>query len=662
MKYLHKVIAGLVLCTGCITSCKDDNKTELPGGLLTDKEEIAIGPEGGLEKIAVLSDISWVAGASKPWIAVSPANGLGAAECQLAIDSTLENTARTAQIRFSSEQAGQKLITVTQFGFGKQILLNETDVEIENSARYEKRTFEMVVSTNINFKIGSVEYAFDGIQSDEEKAEYESERTGWLTQPRQDDLAVDLDRKARPRTVKANFRWEMNTAPFVRVAKIHLVPMDPANDQLVDDNGNPIEDVVLTVRQKPALKIEDNRAGDSLAVITINEKVQSMIKFETSENMQNWENVTLWEATDKDLPCEEAVGRIRSVNFVMIDMKEGESLPKEVRYLKYLESFSIRSNANSQIRDIHLGEEICELKHLKELVLYSYGITSLPANFAKLGGATNEGYAGLKSLSLSATNFATLSTITKVVNKENFPYLTSLALNGSRRTDSLSDLTLVQGGKYNGRPIGLFVNVSRGSERNALLSLLLWENLQSLTLAYNFIEGELPTDEEMKTALERAGRPTHYTSDDFSTEKADYLDKLVGDTCRWLLTDDNPVTFTATDETTETVTGQEIPRVLPKTRYLSINLNFLTGKLPNWVLFHPYFVEWYPEIGFFIQQERGKNSAGELVGFSNIDADNFDFTYYYGAEDPGSNTTVSGVAYPLYYRRFVANSSTEDAE
>lgn len=662
MKYLHKVIAGLVLCTGCITSCKDDNKTELPGGLLTDKEEIAIGPEGGLEKIAVLSDISWVAGASKPWIAVSPANGLGAAECQLTIDSTLENTARTAQIRFSSEQAGQKLITVTQFGFGKQILLNETDVEIENSARYEKRTFEMVVSTNINFKIGSVEYAFDGIQSDEEKAEYESERTGWLTQPRQDDLAVDLDRKARPRTVKANFRWEMNTAPFVRVAKIHLVPMDPANDQLVDDNGNPIEDVVLTVRQKPALKIEDNRAGDSLAVITINEKVQSMIKFETSENMQNWENVTLWEATDKDLPCEEAVGRIRSVNFVMIDMKEGESLPKEVRYLKYLESFSIRSNANSQIRDIHLGEEICELKHLKELVLYSYGITSLPANFAKLGGATNEGYAGLKALSLSATNFATLSTITKVVNKENFPYLTSLALNGSRRTDSLSDLTLVQGGKYNGRPIGLFVNVSRGSERDALLSLLLWENLQSLTLAYNFIEGELPTDEEMETALERAGRLTHYTSDDFSTEKADYLDKLVGDTCRWLLTDDNPVTFTATDETTETVTGQEIPRVLPKTRYLSINLNFLTGKLPNWVLFHPYFVEWYPEIGFFIQQERGKNSAGESVGFSNIDADNFDFTYYYGAEDPGSNTTVSGVAYPLYYRRFVANSSTEDAE
>lgn len=663
MKYLHKVIAGLILCAGCITSCKDDDKPELSGGFLTDKEEIAIGPEGGLEKIAVLSDISWVAGASKPWIAVSPANGLGAAECQLAIDSTLENTARTAQIRFSSDQAGQKLITITQFGFGKQILLNEADVEIENSARYEKRTFEMVVSTNINFKIGSIDYSFEGTLTNEEKAEYEAERTGWLTAPKQDDLAVNLDRKARPRTVKANFRWEMNTAPFIRVAKIHLVPVDPTNDQLVDENGNPIEDVVLTVTQKPALKIEDNRAGDSLAVITINEKVQSMIKFETSENMQNWENVTLWEAIDKDLPCDEAVGRIRSVNFVMIDMKEGETLPKEVRYLKYLESFSIRSNANSQIRDIHLGEEICELKHLKELTLYSYGITELPENFAKLGGATNEGYAGLETLSLAATNFANLSTITKVVNKENFPKLTSLALNGSRRTDSLSDLTLAQGGKYNGRPIGLFVNVSRGKERDALLSLLLWEDLRALTLAYNFIEGQLPTDEEMETALENAGRPIHYTDSDFSTEPADYLDKLVGDTCQWLLTDNNPVTFTATtDEATETVTGKEVLRVLPKTRYLSINLNFLTGKLPNWVLFHPYFVEWGPEVGLFIQQERGKNSAGESVGFSNIDPENFDFTYYYGAEDPGNKTVVPGVAYPLYYRRFVANSSTEGAE
>lgn len=31
------------------------------------------------------------------------------------------------------------------------------------------------------------------------------------------------------------------------------------------------------------MKIEDNRAGDSLAIITINSKLQSMMSFDTSE-------------------------------------------------------------------------------------------------------------------------------------------------------------------------------------------------------------------------------------------------------------------------------------------------------------------------------------------------------------------------------------------
>lgn len=662
MKYLHKVIAGLLICAGFTVSCKDDD-AKLPGGLRTDKEEIAIGPEGGIEKISVLSDISWVAGASRPWIAVSPANGLGSAECRLAIDSTLENTARSAQVRFASEDGEQKLITITQFGFGKQILLDKSDIEVESSASYDKRSFEVVLSTNINCKIGSIDYSFAETLSEDERTDYEAECDGWLD-TKKADLTVTLDRKARPRTVKTNIRWEMNTAPFTRVAKIHLVPMNPDEDRLVDNNGNPMEDVVLTVTQKPAMKIEDNRAGDSLAVITINEKVQSMIQFNTSENMQNWNNLTLWEATDKDLPCPEAVGRVRSVTFLMIDMKEGEVLPKEVRHLKYLESFSIRSNANSQIRDIELCEELCDLKHLKELILYSYGITKLPENFKQLGGGQGyEEWTGLETLSLAAVNFANLSSITKVVNKKDFPKLTSLALNGSRRTDSLTDLSLVQGSNYNGCPIGLFVNISKSTvEKNALIDLLLWENLHELVLSYNFIEGELPSDEEMENALNREGKPLHYTEGDFSTDKEEFLDKLVGDTCRWLLTDNNAVTFNAIDGTATTVVGQDVLRVLPKARYLAFNLNFLTGKLPNWVLFHPYFVEWEPEVSVFVQQEKGKNSAGETVGFGNIDAENFDYTYYFGASDPGKETVVPGVAYPLYYRRYVANSTTDSVE
>lgn len=33
----------------------------------------------------------------------------------------------------------------------------------------------------------------------------------------------------------------------------------------------------------------------------------------------------------------------------MVNLKEGETLPKEVKHLKYLESFGIQSNANFQL-------------------------------------------------------------------------------------------------------------------------------------------------------------------------------------------------------------------------------------------------------------------------------------------------------------------------
>jgi hypothetical protein len=33
--------------------------------------------------------------------------------------------------------------------------------------------------------------------------------------------------------------------------------------------------------------------------------------------------------------------------------------------------------------------------------------------------------------------------------------------------------------------------------------------------------------------------------------------------------------------------------------------------------------------------------------------------YYYGKEDPGDNAVVEGVAYPLYFRKFVLSGTTE---
>lgn len=676
MKYLSKITLGLILCTGIITSCKDDDETGIPGGIAIDREEITIGAEGGTEKVAVSSHASWVASASKPWIAVSPANGLGSAECSLAIDSTLENTSRTAQVRFSLEGQEPKMITVTQFGYGKQILIKEPNVEIENSALYDKRYFEATISTNVNFKISeTVDYSFANAEnmSEEEKADLKSEKDGWLTMPKANDLKVNLDRKARPRTIKVRFRWNSNMAPYARVAKIHLVPQNPEEDQLVDNDGNPIKEVILTVTQKQALKIEDNRSGDSLAIIAINQKLQSMATFDTSENMQNWTGVTLWESTDegKGLPSEEAIGRVRSVTFSMFNLKDGETMPKEVRYLKYLESITIQSNENRQIRDVSLGEEICELKYLKNLTAFAYGIVKLPENFAKLGGKEDDSYVGLEKLNLTSNNFAKLSDVTDVVNQTNFPKLKVLDLSGCRRVDMIKDLSeITADGMYNGKEVGMHINLTKTDDKNAFIKLLTWDKLIELSLSYNYIEGTLPTDDEMETAL---GAKAHYTEDDFfekdelTATPSLYLDKISKDTCQWLLTDDNQVTFTQANAKGDwTIKGKDVLRVLPKARKFSFNLNFLTGSLPKWILFHPYFVTWNPDTFIFTQEDDAKNSSKDekvnVPGFDNIDNVKFDYTYYYGDKDPGKETTVSGVAYPLYYRKYVANASSDTTD
>ncbi len=661
MKYRKGILYGLLLGACVLVSCKEDDEAVIAGGLALDKEEITIGPEGGVEKLSISSTVGWVAGASRPWIAVSPANGLGSAECVLAIDSTLENVARKAQVRFSMDGYDSRMVTVTQFGFGKQIILKESVMEIESSDVYDKRYFDVTITTNVAFTIdgANIDYAFVGAEgmTEEERVDVEPDRADWLTLPKEEDLKVELDRKARPRSVTVRFYWKMNTAPYVREAKLRLLPAHPDEDQLVDGDGNPVDAVVLTVRQKAAPRIEDNRAGDSLAVITINEKLQSMVAIDGSENMQNWGSVTLWEETDKDLPSREAVGRVRSVQFTMINLKDGEVLPREVRHLKYLESFTVMSNANRHLRTVALGNEICSLKYLKHLMVFALGLVELPGDFVKLGGQVDGSYRGLETLNLASNNFATLSVVTNVVNRTNFPHLKALSLVGGRRTDSLLDLTQVSDGTYNGTPLGLSVNLSTDSrEKSAFLSLLTWDNLEELSLSYNFLEGELPTDVEVEAALQATGMPVHYSASDFSDNVADFRDKLVGDTCRWLLTDDNPVTYVATDGTLHTLTGQEVLRVLPKARVFSINLNFLTGSVPSWMLFHPYFAEWSPEVMVFNQQERGKDSMGRPVHFDNVNAERFDYTYYYGKEDPGEKAVVPGVAYPIYYRRYVAGT------
>lgn len=671
MKYINKLTWLLVLGAGLMTaSCSDSDDVDIPGGLAIDKEQIEIAAEGGSEQLAIAASQNWVANVDEPWLMLTPANGVGSTTATVVVDSTLMNGRRTTDIAFIGDNGQRRTVTIKQFGYGKQIDIKEPTVEIENSESYDKRAFESLISANVECKIGKIEYSFEGDMTDAEKAENESEREGWLLNSKDEDkligtnLGIVLDRKARPRSVKFKFRWAMNVVPAVRVAKVHLVPVK-AEDELVDADGKPIDDVILTVRQKAAPKIEDNRAGDSLSVIMINQKLGSIATFDSSDNMRNWSGVTLWEATDafvKDHP--EALGRVRSVKFSMFNLKSGETLPKEVGNLKFLESFSVAANENNQIREVKLGDEICSLKYLKNLTVQAYGLTQLPTDFAKLGSS-------LETLNLVSNNFNKLSDITNIVNEKNFPKLRNLILYAQRRTDVVTNIASL-GEKnasgvyvYNNYPIGLYGKVNAGSaDRQALLKLLTWDKLNTLELSYCFLEGELPTDEEMTEELEAAGKPTRYSKSDFSTNKKDYLDKLVGDTCKWLLSGwDNPVTCKHKDGSVvyEDVYPLQVPRVLPNCRQLSLNLNFLTGAVPKWILYHPHLVEWTPSIMIFNQQPKGKNSDGAAVGFSNMTEDSYSYDYYYGTSDPGSKWEVSGVAYPLYYRKYVAAGDINEA-
>lgn len=668
MKYINKLTWLLVLGAGLLaTSCSDDDDS-IPGGLAVDKTQIEIGAEGGSVKLDISASQNWVGNVDEPWLMLTPANGVGCATATVVADSTLMNGRRTTDIVFVGANGTCKTVSVVQFGYGKQIDIKEPVVEIENSESYDKRAFESLITANVECKIGSIEYSFEGEMTDAEKAENESEREGWLLNSKDEDrlagtkFNIVLDKKARPRSVKYKFRWAMNVVPVTRVAKVHLVPVNP-EDKLVDADGNETADVVLTVRQKPALKIEDNRAGDSLAIIMINQKLGSMATFDTSDNMRNWSNVTLWEATDAFVKTHpEALGRVRSVKFSMFNLKTGETLPKEVRNLKYLETFSLAANENNQIREVELGEDICELQYLKNLTVQAYGMTHLPENFAKLGKS-------LESLDLVSNNFNRLSDITNKVNEENFPHLRNLILYAQRRTDVAIDLSkLDKNGLnfvYNNNPIGLYGKIAEGeSDYQAFLKLLTWEKLNALELSYCFLEGELPTDDQMDAALEAAGKRKRYSNADFSTDKADFRDKLVGDTCRWLLSgESNPVTCKHRDGSIvyKDVCAKDIPRVLPNCRKLSLNLNFFTGAVPKWVLYHPHLVEWSPSIMVFNQQPKGKTSTGAAAGFSNMTEDSFSFDYYYGTSDPGSKWEVPGVAYPLYYRVYVAAGDIDEA-
>ena len=570
-KYIVKLTLGLMLSAAFITACTDDDDDDQAIAFGLSTEELVFPENGGTESVTITAANTWNINANASWLKITPANGMGSGEFTVSADASVLAEPRTASIRIEASGEMPKTIKLTQMGYQLGVYPSTTDTLIENSALKDKRFFELSVVTNVRFSVEIKEAILD--ESGNDTGEM-GEKAKWLsTTYKEKDL--NLDYGQRPVAAKLRFDWNVNVEDQKRAAKIAF--------KFTDNDGNP-QETVVTVTQKAAPTITDNRAGDSLALLIISERLNVMSPWDGSRNMRYWNGVKLWENTDQEVKDNPQMkGRVRSVLFSMFHTEE--SVPAEVTHLKYVETLEFFSNVNNGLKSIKLGNEVCQLEYLKNLRLDAYGLTELPDinELKKLGDK-------LEVLSLSSNNF---NKITAVLNKEILPNLKVLKMNANRRRDVVSDLTTLDKDKD-----GLYLDLNSYADKRRFMEILAWE-LDTLQLSNNYIEGELPTDKD----LSDSGLFDLYTEEDI---KASHN---TGD---------------KKDELPEILVGT--PKVMFKTKGFTVNLNYLHGEIPNWVLLHPQMADWNSFTFIFTQEDAKSDTKGNLPGFVNIPKD---FEEYY---------------------------------
>lgn len=321
----------------------------------------------------------------------------------------------------------------------------------------------------------------------------------------------------------------------------------------------------LQVKQTAALPIEEGtRAGDSMALLSIARVLDMMDShWDDGEPMSRWSGVTLWEEGMAGCTPEK-VGRVKYAEFFLFYTKE--SLPYEFRYLTAAEELYIFSNANSFLYSLSTGEYLSELTQLKRLTVGAYGLTELHPSLTNLKN--------LEYLNLGSNN---MQRIPSILTKENFPNLKTLIMNANQRSAvyDLSNSTRTD--------LGGFID-----EKEFPIDLIKW-GLDTLVLSVNYLQGELPTfedDEEIPC---------------YTQAEIDAVDSLP-----------------------QFLVDNRIKKVMPTTKLFAINLNRLSGKLPDWLLYHPALDRWYPYSLVFPQE--GRTQQGTAAGFSN---EPVNMNYYY---------------------------------
>lgn len=521
-------IIFLIAVIAAAVSCRQEPLVEFG----VDEKSFALGAEGGERTFNVSASGSWVAMTESPWITVSPANGRGSQECSIKVDSTLAFEQRTGVVRIQNlDDATEKMdFEVVQNGFEYQLILKDNRKDVEDYAGFDDRHFEVKVKTNVDFDVVLPQ-----------------ESESWLSFTKSD---LNLDRGARPREAVIRFDWKVNSRDVERIADVVFKPKEDV--QMGRHDG-------LKVVQKAALPIPVGTAeGDSLAVLAVSRALGMFNEFDTSEKMEHWSNVKVW----KDGPDK---GRVKYVQFFMFKTKE--EIPFEIQYLTAAEEIVVYSNANHFLRSLSTGEHITKLTNLKRLTIGAYGLTELHPDFVNLKN--------LEYLDISSNCF---EEIPEIITPENFPKLRSLVMAACQRY-TIYDLS-----NDKRENVGGFIadDLREDKGMRSLKRLLKWNNLDTLRLSVNYLQGELPD-------MKNEGLPT-WTFDELKDSLATGLTEL-------------PVEL------------QDVPKVLPNAKFFAINFNRFTGMLPEWILKHPNLDLWAPYSLVF--QQEGKNRDGVNAGFEN---------------------------------------------
>ena len=498
----------------------------------SDEKKIEVGAEGGEKSFNVSASGSWVALTESPWISVSPANGKGSQKCSIKVDSTLAFDQRVGVVRIQSlDDSSEKMdFEVVQNGFEYQLTLKDVKKELEDYANFNDRHFEVKVKSNVDFDVILPEGS-----------------ANWLSYTKSE---LNLDRGSRPRESVVRFDWQVNSRDIERIADVVFQPKE--NVQMSKHDG-------LKVVQKGSVSIpEGTVAGDSLAILSVSRALGMFTEFESNEKMEYWANVKLWKEGEHK-------GRVRYVQFFMF--KTVEEIPYAIQYLTAAEEIVIYSNANHFLRSLSTGEHITKLTNLKRLTIGAYGLTELHPDFVNLKN--------LEYLDLSSNCF---QEIPEILTPENFPNLHSLVMNASQRY-TVYDLS-----NDTRENIGGLIDDDLRTDKGmkSFKRILKWENLDTLRLSVNYLQGELPD-------MKNEGLPT-WTFEELKDSLATGLTEL-------------PVEL------------QNVPKVLPNAKFFAINFNRFTGVLPEWILKHPKLDIWAPYSLIFSQE--GKTRDGKNAGFVN---------------------------------------------